>query len=77
MWPVDGIDRLSGGQLQRLRFALVAVANTDVLVLDEPTRALDVAGRREFWVAMRGYTAAGRKVLFATHYLDEVEESGP
>jgi len=46
-----------------------------VLVLDEPTRALDVAGRREFWVAMRGYAAAGRTVLFATHYLDEVEEN--
>ena len=69
------IDRLSGGQLQRLRFALVAVANPDVLVLDEPTRALDVAGRREFWDAMRGYAAAGRTVLFATHYLDEVEEN--
>jgi ABC-2 type transport system ATP-binding protein len=69
------VDRLSGGQTQRLRFALVAVANPDVLVLDEPTRALDVAGRREFWTAMRGYAAAGRTVLFATHYLDEVEEN--
>src|SRR5262249_34259361 len=34
-----------------------------------------VAGRREFWTAMRGYTAAGRTVLFATHYLDEVDEN--
>src|SRR5262249_49366555 len=69
------VHRLSGGQTQRLRFALVAVANTDVLVLDEPTRALDVAGRREFWPAMRGYAQAGRTVLFATHYLDEVDEN--
>ena len=69
------VDRLSGGQTQRLRFALVAVANPDVLVLDEPTRAMDVAGRREFWLAMRGYAAAGRTVLFATHYLDEVDEN--
>ena len=69
------VDRLSGGQIQRLRFALVAVANPDVLVLDEPTRALDVAGRREFWSAMRAYAAAGRTVLFATHYLDEVDEN--
>jgi ABC-2 type transport system ATP-binding protein len=69
------VDKLSGGQTQRLRFALVAVANTDVLVLDEPTRAMDVAGRREFWTAMRGFAAAGRTVLFATHYLDEVDEN--
>jgi ABC-2 type transport system ATP-binding protein len=68
------VDRLSGGQTQRLRFALVAVANTDVLVLDEPTRALDVAGRREFWSAIRGYARSGRTILFATHYLDEVDE---
>jgi ABC-2 type transport system ATP-binding protein len=68
------VDRLSGGQTQRLRFALVAVANPEILVLDEPTRALDVAGRREFWTAMRAYAAAGRTVLFATHYLDEVDE---
>ena len=69
------VDRLSGGQTQRLRFALVAVANTDVLVLDEPTRALDVAGRREFWTAIRGYARSGRTILFATHYLDEVDEN--
>jgi ABC-2 type transport system ATP-binding protein len=67
------VERLSGGQTQRLRFALVAVANAELLVLDEPTRALDVAGRREFWTAMRGYARAGRTVLFATHYLDEVD----
>jgi ABC-2 type transport system ATP-binding protein len=69
------VDRLSGGQAQRLRFALVAVGRPDVLILDEPTRALDVAGRREFWRAMRDYAAAGRTVLFATHYLDEVDEN--
>jgi ABC-2 type transport system ATP-binding protein len=69
------VDRLSGGQAQRLRFALVAVGRPDILILDEPTRALDVAGRREFWRAMRDYAAAGRTVLFATHYLDEVEEN--
>jgi ABC-2 type transport system ATP-binding protein len=69
------VERLSGGQTQRLRFGLVAVANTEVLVLDEPTRALDVAGRREFWSVMRGYANQGRTILFATHYLDEVDEN--
>lgn len=69
------VDRLSGGQAQRVKFALVAVADPEVMLLDEPTRALDVQGRREFWTAMRGYAATGRTVVFATHYLDEVEEN--
>ena len=69
------IDRLSGGQVQRAKFALVAVADPEVMLLDEPTRALDVQGRREFWAAMRAYAATGRTVVFATHYLDEVEEN--
>jgi ABC-2 type transport system ATP-binding protein len=69
------VDRLSGGESQRLRFALAIVANPEILVLDEPTRALDVQGRAEFWVSMRAFAAQGRTVLFATHYLDEVDEN--
>jgi ABC-2 type transport system ATP-binding protein len=69
------VDRLSGGQSQRLRFALALVANADILLLDEPTRALDVQGRAEFWTTMRAYAATGKTVLFATHYLDEVDEN--
>ena len=49
-------NKLSGGQgIQRARFAMALVANTDLLVLDEPTVAMDVEGRREFWTTMRGY----------------------
>lgn len=69
------VDRLSGGQAQRLRFALAIVADPEILILDEPTRALDVRGRAEFWQAMRAFAATGRTVLFATHYLDEVDEN--
>jgi ABC-2 type transport system ATP-binding protein len=69
------VDRLSGGQVQRLKFALVAVADPDTMLLDEPTRALDVQGRREFWTAMRAFADSGRTILFATHYLDEVEQN--
>jgi ABC-2 type transport system ATP-binding protein len=69
------VDRLSGGQAQRLRFAVAFVANPTIIVLDEPTRALDVAARIEFWEAMRAFSARGRTVLFATHYLDEVEQN--
>jgi ABC-2 type transport system ATP-binding protein len=68
-------DRLSGGQVQRLRFALVAVADPEIMVLDEPTRALDVEGRIDFWSAIRAFAASGRTVLFATHYLEEVDEN--
>jgi ABC-2 type transport system ATP-binding protein len=69
------VDKLSGGQAQRLRFALAIVANPDILLLDEPTRALDVQGRAEFWASMRAYAATGKTILFATHYLDEVDEN--
>lgn len=67
------VDRLSGGQAQRVRFALAVVGRPDILVLDEPTRALDVEGRGAFWSAIHDYADSGRTVLFSTHYLDEVE----
>jgi ABC-2 type transport system ATP-binding protein len=66
--------KLSGGQKQRVRFAVALVCDPDLLVLDEPTSAMDVGTRREFWRSMKELTEAGRTVLFATHYLDEAEE---
>ena len=67
-------NKLSGGQIQRGRFAMALVANADLLVLDEPTVAMDVEGRREFWTTMRGVAASGKTIVFATHYLDEADE---
>ena len=68
------VDRLSGGQAQRVRFALAIAGDPDLLVLDEPTSAMDVAARRAFWAHIRHYAARGRTVLFATHYLAEADE---
>ncbi|MGA2469696.1 MAG: ABC transporter ATP-binding protein [Solirubrobacteraceae bacterium] len=65
--------KLSGGETQRVRFALALVSNPDLLVLDEPTVSMDVEGRREFWDAMRSFAASGKTVLFATHYLEEAD----
>jgi ABC-2 type transport system ATP-binding protein len=67
-------DRLSGGQAQRVRFALALLGDPSLLVLDEPTAGLDVASRRDFWASVRGFAAAGRTVLFSTHYLEEADE---
>ncbi|WP_375487503.1 ABC transporter ATP-binding protein [uncultured Mycobacterium sp.] len=66
-------DRLSGGQAQRVRFALAAAGNPDLLVLDEPTVGLDVQAREGFWARIRSHAARGSTVLFSTHYLEEAE----
>jgi len=65
--------KLSGGQTQRVRFAVALIGDPDLLVLDEPTVGMDVESRQAFWTTMRDFAARGRTVLFATHYLDEAD----
>jgi ABC-2 type transport system ATP-binding protein len=66
-------NKLSGGQTQRVRFAVALVSNAELLVLDEPTVAMDVEGRHSFWTAMREFASRGKTVVFATHYLEEAD----
>ncbi|MEU4163379.1 ABC transporter ATP-binding protein [Actinoplanes sp. NPDC026670] len=67
------VGKCSGGQQQRLRFAMALLPDPDLLILDEPTTGMDVGGRREFWDAIREDAAGGRTIIFATHYLEEAD----
>ncbi|MBO1754741.1 ABC transporter ATP-binding protein [Allobranchiibius sp. CTAmp26] len=68
------VGKCSGGEQQRLRFAMALVSDPALLVLDEPTTGMDVTGRRDFWAAIRSDARRGRTVLFATHYLEEADQ---
>ncbi|HQF94204.1 MAG TPA: ABC transporter ATP-binding protein, partial [Microthrixaceae bacterium] len=67
-------NRLSGGQTQRVRFAVAMVSDPDLIILDEPTVAMDVESRVAFWATMRSFTERGKTVIFATHYLEEADD---
>ena len=65
---------LSGGQTQRLYFALAICGDPEVLFLDEPTVGMDVEGRRVFLRVIRDFAAGGKTILLTTHYLEEADE---
>ncbi|RNL78885.1 ABC transporter ATP-binding protein [Nocardioides marmorisolisilvae] len=68
------VEKCSGGEQQRLRFAMALLSDPALLLLDEPTTGMDVEGRRTFWSAIRSDAQKGRTVLFATHYLEEADQ---
>lgn len=67
------VGKCSGGEQQRLRFAMALLPDPELLLLDEPTAGMDVTGRRAFWSAIRDDVSRGRTVMFATHYLEEAD----
>jgi ABC-2 type transport system ATP-binding protein len=67
------VGKCSGGEQQRLRFAMSLLSNPRLLLLDEPTAGMDVEARRDFWTAIREDAVRGRTVMFATHYLEEAD----
>ncbi len=64
---------LSGGQRQRLALAAATLHRPRLLLLDEPTSAVDPQSRRDFWEKLFELVAAGTTILVSTHYMDEAE----
>ena len=68
------IGKCSGGEQQRIRFALAILGDPDILILDEPTAGMDAGARHRFWDSMKHQAQQGRTIIFATHYLEEADQ---
>ena len=64
---------MSGGQKQRLALACSVLHRPPLLLLDEPTSAVDPQSRRDFWAALFRLAESGTTILVSTHYMDEAE----
>lgn len=67
------VEKLSGGQAQRLAIACAVVHDPAIVFLDEPSAGLDPQSRQQLWQVIRASAAAGRSVVLSTHYMEEAE----
>jgi ABC-2 type transport system ATP-binding protein len=64
---------MSGGQKQRLALACAVLHHPELLLLDEPTSAVDPQSRRDFWAILFRLAEKGTTIMVSTHYMDEAE----
>ena len=69
----DEVGTLSGGNRQRVNIAIGLLSEPSVLLLDEPSAALDPRQRARLWEFIEGLSARGTTVVFATHDVAEAE----
>lgn len=68
------VGRCSGGEQQRVKYALALIPDPEVLVLDEPAAGLDIEGRAALWDHVRQRAEQGTTIIHSTHHLDEVRD---
>lgn len=67
------IDKLSGGEKQKLSVIIALLSNPDIIFLDELTTGLDVEARREVWEILKALKQKGITIILTTHYMEEAE----
>ncbi len=67
------VDKLSGGQLQKIQLGITIMNNPEILILDEPTKGFDPVNRRLLMYIVEEHRRNGATVIFVTHQMEEVE----